>query len=166
VRLDGAFRDPWVWGQFTLAALLCGGLPWLAGQTPPGGPAGWLLHPGGPRWPGLFPLAAGLGFAAAGAAALGRNLTPATTPVADGAMIEAGAYRWVRHPIYTGVILALAGVCWLLTGWTAGLLALVVAWGYFDRKAAAEERKLVVRYPGYDAYRRRVPKLLPYRIPL
>ncbi|MBK8002650.1 MAG: isoprenylcysteine carboxylmethyltransferase family protein [Gemmatimonadetes bacterium] len=96
-----------------------------------------------------------------GFGSLGPNLTPGTEPLAAGQMVERGAYAWVRHPIYVGLSLFLAG--W--SGWTGNpatlVLTAVLSFGYFDRKAAAEERWMTTRFPGYAAYQHRVGKLWP-----
>lgn len=166
MRIRGAWRDPWVWGQFALFALVVAGLPLLGERVPEGAVLEWLFHAGGPRWPAVLPAGAGILAALLGVRALGRNLTPATTPIRDGTLVETGIYRRIRHPIYTGVILGLWGIAWGANGWRIGLLVLALSYLYFDRKAAVEEVKLALRYPGYPAYQRRVPKLLPWRMPL
>lgn len=166
MKLNGAFRDPWVWAQFVLFGAVVVGLPMLGRGAPNGGALDWLRWSAGSRWPAAVPVAAGILFAIAGVRALGRNLTPATTPVRDGTLVMAGIYRWVRHPIYTGVIFGLWGIAWAANGWRAGLATLAVAYLFFDRKSAVEEAKLVRVFPEYPAYRHRVPKLLPWRGPL
>lgn len=161
-RIRTALGDPWVWGQFLLIALVLFGIPWVATTADPAGPLGWLVAPAPvARLAGLLPLLAGAALMLLSALHLGRNLTPATTPIADGEMIERGVYAHVRHPMYAGLILVLWGTAWLGGNWRMGLLTALVALLYFDRKAAAEERKLVLRYPGYSGYMKRVPKLIP-----
>lgn len=161
--LHKAVRDPWVWGQMALIAGIIVGIPLLRALLPSDSAlASLFLH--GPRSGqilSMVPLLGGLAMAWWGARSLGPNLTPGTEPLAAGVLVERGAYRVVRHPLYVGVILLLWGAAWglsnALTGVAGGLLALL----YFDRKAAAEERWLSQRFPGYRAYRRRVPKLIP-----
>jgi protein-S-isoprenylcysteine O-methyltransferase Ste14 len=142
-------RDPWVWGQF----LLAGGLLGLAAWDP--APAG--VH----RWVGAAIALAGLGMASWGVSSLGPNLTPTVVPRSRGELVDRGAYAHARHPIYTGMIALLTGLTLTLGGWRFGLGALASTGLYFDRKAAAEERLLLARYPQYEAYRARVPKLIP-----
>lgn len=152
-----AARDPWVWGQLILIAVIGAGLPSAASHgVLPGAPAplAWRL-------PGLLLLGLGAGISLWGVRSLGSNLTPGTEPLSSGVLVETGAYRRVRHPVYLGLILLLAGWAWTLTTPWLGLIAGLVSFGYFDRKAAAEERWLVRRFPGYQAYRSRVPKLIP-----
>jgi len=161
--LNKAARDPWVWGQVGLIGLVVLGAPALAERGLAWGP------------PTLSPLAgrvagAGLGIAGAlvtlwGFRSLGPNLTPGTEPLATGQLVERGAYAHMRHPIYTGLSLFLAG--W--AGWVGTPLLMVVAgilsFGYFDRKAAAEERWMTSRFPAYREYQARVGKFLPRHRP-
>lgn len=118
----------------------------LAGRLSlPGAAAlGWLL------W------AAAVVVGAAAMLQLGRQLVPQPSPVRDGRLIRSGLYAHVRHPIYTAVLLAVAGavVHWLSV---AGIVLLVLAGVFFDRKAAHEERLLARTYDDYPGYRREVP---------
>jgi protein-S-isoprenylcysteine O-methyltransferase Ste14 len=162
MKLGNALRDPWVWGQ-GLLFLAVGALPWVAGQVAPDSFAGHLLHPATLGWRllSLVALVPGLALLWWGLVSLGPNLTPATQPLAEGRLVERGAYTVVRHPIYVGLSLTLCGAAWWLTTPVMGLLVGLVALGYFDRKAAVEERWMVARFPGYSAYRQRVGKLFP-----
>lgn len=162
MSFPGWLRDPWVWGQLILVLLVAVGLPVAVRYAPAGSGPGIVLHPVSSwRYAGLAPVITGLALLAAGAYAMGKNLTPATTPRPEGELVTGGIYRHVRHPIYLGVILVLWGLAWLQSTWLAGLLVGGISLAYFDRKAAAEERKLTARFPGYQAYRDGVPRLLP-----
>jgi protein-S-isoprenylcysteine O-methyltransferase Ste14 len=162
MRLLNAIRDPWVWGQFTLIGLVVFGIPWLAATADPAGPLAWLTgRASWARFAGVPLLLLGGLLMLLSALHLGRNLTPATTPIDGGEMVERGLYAHVRHPMYAGLILVLWGLAWTGSNWRMGLVVAVASLLYFDRKAATEERKLVVRYPGYAAYITRVPKLIP-----
>jgi protein-S-isoprenylcysteine O-methyltransferase Ste14 len=162
MKLGNSLRDPWVWGQVILIMAVCA-LPWLAGMVPPASWAGALLGPApfGVRLAALVVLLPGLTMFGWGALSLGPNLTPATQPLEEGAMVERGAYRVVRHPVYLGLSLSLWGLAWWFTTPWMGLLVAAVSFGYFDRKAAVEERWMLARFPAYSAYRQRVGKLLP-----
>jgi protein-S-isoprenylcysteine O-methyltransferase Ste14 len=83
-------------------------------------------------------------------------------PLPGSQAVEHGAYRVVRHPIYTGVVLLLAGYGLIAGAWWSGLAAGAIAFVYVDRKAAAEERHLRAIHPGYADYCARVPKLVPW----
>lgn len=92
---------------------------------------------------------------------LGRQLVPQPSPVANGRLIDTGLYGIVRHPIYTGVLLLMAGSV-LRVPSLAGLALIVASVAFFDRKSAYEEALLTRTYPAYDAYQERVRwKLVP-----
>ena len=93
-----------------------------------------------------------------GIRSLGRNLTPGTEPLAGAELITTGAYAHFRHPIYTGVVLLLAGYTLAWSNWTLGLVMGFIALQYFQAKAGAEERWLMERFPAYQAYMRHVPR--------
>ena len=104
-----------------------------------------------------------LGFllAIAGLVSLGSALTPFPRPLANARLRQSGVYRWVRHPIYGGLVFASLG--WSLS-WLSlpGLIFSVVVLLFFDRKSAFEERLLRARFPEYAGYALRVRKLLPW----
>jgi protein-S-isoprenylcysteine O-methyltransferase Ste14 len=105
--------------------------------------------------------AAGILLAAAGAISLGRNLTPLPQPKTDAALIVTGAYRLVRHPIYSGIALMALGWGLWLPGWlTIGYAILLFV--FFDVKSRREERLLEAKFPEYAEYRKRVRKLVPF----
>lgn len=91
---------------------------------------------------------------------LGTNLTPLPHPKDDSVLIQTGLYQYVRHPIYSGVLLAALG--WLLI--SPGLYVLVYSiclFLLFDIKARREEAWLVERFSSYEDYQARVRKLIP-----
>jgi protein-S-isoprenylcysteine O-methyltransferase Ste14 len=93
--------------------------------------------------------------------ALGRNLTPFPKPIEGGELVTHGPYRFVRHPIYAGLIFGTLG--WAL--FRANLLGLALAvllFIFFDLKSRREERWLCEAYPDYEAYQQRVKKLVPW----
>lgn len=103
-------------------------------------------------------LVAGLGVAAWGVRSLGPSLTPGIEPLGGAPLVTGGAYARVRHPIYLGIVLALAGYTVAWSNWTLGLVLGLAALAYFQAKARAEERWLRKRYPRYDSYMRQVPR--------
>lgn len=113
------------------------------------------------RWIGLAILAAGGLFGTWGMIALGRNLTPFPKPITGGTFVTHGPYRFVRHPIYAGLIFGTLG--WAL--FRANLLGLgltAALFIFFDLKSRREELWLCEAYPGYDLYRQKVRKLIPW----
>ncbi len=97
----------------------------------------------------------------AGFISLGRDLTPFPRPVENSRLRERGAYGLVRHPIYSGIILAAIGWSLLSLSWQ-GLVSVAVLAVFFDRKAAYEERWLALKFAAYPDYQRRVKKLIPW----
>ena len=105
--------------------------------------------------------AAGLVLLRRGVADLGGNLTPNPRPRDDGELVETGIYARVRHPIYGGLILLAVG--WgLITASPPSLVLAAALAVFFVLKARREEAWLVVRYPGYQAYRARTRRLIPW----
>ena len=158
--LHRAARDPWVWGQlalFLIVGLAAPLLPRHLGLGPLD-PIVNRLDPDRIRRFGWLPVIAGAGIALWGIRSLGRSLTPGTEPLPGAALITTGPYAYVRHPIYTGVVLLLGGYTLLWSNWTLALLVGVVALAYFDAKARTEERWLLARHPRYDSYLRQVPR--------
>jgi len=158
--LHKATRDPWVWGQLALFALIGLGAPLLPRYLSLGNLDSMLnrVDPDSIRWLGAPLIAAGLALAAWGVVSLGRSLTPGTEPLSGAPLVTSGAYALVRHPIYAGIVIGAAGYTLAWSNWTLALLAGLLARAYLNGKAKAEERWLVRRYPTYEAYMRQVPR--------
>jgi protein-S-isoprenylcysteine O-methyltransferase Ste14 len=119
------------------------------------GQADYALNRIDPAWIRVLGGALALGGAGLlvwGARSLGPGLTPGTEPLPDAPLVTSGAYAHVRHPIYAGVVLVLAGYTMAWSNWTLALVVGVVSLQYFEGKARAEERWLVERYPAYQRY--------------
>jgi protein-S-isoprenylcysteine O-methyltransferase Ste14 len=111
---------------------------------------------------GLVLLLAGAGVANAGLLSLGwRNLTALPYPRQGAELVVGGAYRWVRHPIYSGVILGALGWSLLVNNVLALALTAVLIF-FFDLKSRQEEAWLRQRYPAYATYQKQVRKLIPW----
>lgn len=91
---------------------------------------------------------------------LGRSLTPTPVPVREGELATTGIYRYMRHPIYTGVLTIVAGIVLRSGSATHAVLgAMTVA--FFTCKAVWEEGQLRETYSNYDEYAAEVPRFLP-----
>ncbi|NKQ34282.1 MAG: isoprenylcysteine carboxylmethyltransferase family protein, partial [Chloroflexi bacterium] len=79
----------------------------------------------------------------------------------DATLVEYGAYKIVRHPIYSGIILGAFGWGFLMNNLPTLALA-VVLFIFFDIKSRREENALCCKFENYGLYQQRVRKLIPY----
>jgi protein-S-isoprenylcysteine O-methyltransferase Ste14 len=115
------------------------------------------------RWLGLILVVAGVAFSLWAIAALGRHYDLELEIHRDHELVRSGPYRFVRHPVYTGLALHFAGAC-LATG-NLPLVAgtLLVTYPALYLRAKTEERLLRERFGAvYDDYARRVGMLVPF----
>ena len=127
---------------------------------------GWLGHYFLPenrpvQTAGIAFTAAGCLFAIWARLVLGANWS-GTAGVKEGhELIEKGPYRFVRHPIYTGIVVACIGTALAIGEWRCILGLIVVLLG-LALKVAQEERLMMATFPhAYPQYRRRVKALIP-----
>ena len=113
-------------------------------------------------WPGVILIAAGLGFSAWARQRLGRNWSGTVQVKQDHQLIRDGPYRFVRHPIYTGILVAFLGTAVVVGHW-CGILAVLIAFGSFLRKLTLEEHFMRETFgSAYEEYRARTAALIPY----
>lgn len=91
---------------------------------------------------------------------LGKSLTANPVPKEDGELIVSGLYSFVRHPIYTGLLVLGLGVV-LDAGYWPQILILVMLFIQLHIKANFEEYLLKQKYPGYAAYAAKTPRFFP-----
>lgn len=92
---------------------------------------------------------------------LGRNWSAVVQVKRDHELIVRGPYRWVRHPIYTGLLMAFLGTALAIGEWRA-LLAVAIVAGSFWIKLRLEERWMREQFgETYVAYMARVKALIP-----
>jgi len=105
--------------------------------------------------------AGGLGFAVWARAYLGRNWSGNVTVKVDHQLIRTGPYRWVRHPIYSGMIVAMIGTA-LDKRQVRCMIAVVLLYAGFKIKSRIEERTMMKTFgPDYDAYSRSTGAIVP-----
>ena len=115
-----------------------------------------------PFWVGGILTAVGLLFAVWARHHIGANWSGIVTIKQDHKLITSGPYAVVRHPIYTGLLLAIAGSA-LARGELRGVLALGLVWWALWRKLRLEEAWMREQFgDAYAAYSRRVPSLVPF----
>ncbi len=104
---------------------------------------------------------AGLALAIWARVILGRNWGMPMTQRLEPELITAGPYGLIRHPIYSGLLLALVGTS-LATN-LIGLGIAVILGAYFVYSARVEERNLTATFPeAYPAYQAHTKMLIPY----
>jgi protein-S-isoprenylcysteine O-methyltransferase Ste14 len=110
---------------------------------------------------GLALLFLGLGFAVWARIHIGRNWGIPMTKKEEPELVMSGPYRLVRHPIYSGILVAGAGTAIALNWFWLSVVALAaVSFGY---SATVEERSLTEQFPeAYPAYKRSTKMLLPF----
>lgn len=110
---------------------------------------------------GVIVFLSGLGLAVWARIYLGRNWGMPMTQKDEPELVTSGPYRFVRHPIYSGILLAILGTA-LATNiyW---LVALGVMGIYFVYSARVEERMLTTSFPAaYPSYRAKTKMLIPF----
>lgn len=100
-------------------------------------------------------------FSAAGLLRLGKNLTPLPYPKSGSQLVQTGIFSIVRHPIYSGAILAAFGWALFVNSWMTLVYAFLL-FIFFDIKSRREEKWLTEKFPDYPQYCRRVKKLIPF----
>ena len=116
--------------------------PWLAGA-------------------GLIAFAIGLAFAIWARVTIAGNWGTPMTQKNDPELVTSGPYRLVRHPIYSGILLAGIGTAVAIS--CAWLTAVLLIGVYFLYAAVVEERYLSEQFPAsYPAYKRSTKMLVPF----
>jgi len=110
----------------------------------------------------LVLVAGGLAFSVWARAVLGGNWSASVTLKDGHEIVRSGPYRWVRHPIYTGLIVAIAGSA-LARGEWRGIVAIAIATAALWRKLRMEERWLTEEFgQRYADYRKQTRALIPF----
>jgi protein-S-isoprenylcysteine O-methyltransferase Ste14 len=92
---------------------------------------------------------------------LGGNWGTPMSEKVDGTLVTSGPYRYVRHPIYSGLILAMVGTALAVA--TYWLVATAVVGAYFVYSATVEERTMTRLFPNtYPAYKHATHMLIPF----
>lgn len=134
-------------------------------RTEPNG--GWLFERCLPRtreafWIGALLTALGLAFASWARVHLGRNWSAMVSVKQDHELVRSGPYARVRHPIYSGLLLAILGTA-IVRGEWRGLVALLMVAAALWRKLRLEERWMAETFAeDYQRYRAHTAALIPF----
>lgn len=112
-------------------------------------------------WIGLALTFGGLAFTVWARFYLGTNWSGSVQVKADHELVRSGPYRWVRHPIYTGLLTAFLGSALALDQWL-GVLAFVIVLAGLWYKVGLEERWMIETFgDAYRDYRKHSKALIP-----
>ena len=117
---------------------------------------------GAVEWLAAILCIAGLAFCVWARATLGRNWSGTITLKEGHELIERGPYRFVRHPIYTG-LLAMFLATAITFGHLGGVVAVLLAFTSFWIKLGEEEKLMRHQFPDqYGSYQQRVKRIIPF----
>lgn len=126
---------------------------WLSDRFLPSGALG--------EWLGVFMTAAGIAVAFWARWHLGTNWSGVVTLKEGHELIRTGPYRSIRHPIYTGILLALLGTA-VTFGEVRALVAVFIVWLSFYAKARREESFLGKEFgPHFAEHKQHTGMFLP-----
>jgi protein-S-isoprenylcysteine O-methyltransferase Ste14 len=110
---------------------------------------------------GLVLFALGLAFSIWSRLTIGRNWGTPMSRKDDPELVTSGPYQLVRHPIYSGILVAGVGTAVALS-WS-WLIAVALAAVYFVYSGIIEERNMTEQFPdSYPVYRRSTKMLVPF----
>jgi protein-S-isoprenylcysteine O-methyltransferase Ste14 len=127
-------------------------------------PLDWLVvpHTSSSASIGVFLCVSGLLFAIWARVIIGRNWSGVITLKEAHELVERGPYRFVRHPIYTGILAMVAGTA-IAIGYFGGFLGLLLVFASFWLKLKREEDLMLKHFPDkYAAYQRKVKRVIPF----
>lgn len=114
------------------------------------------------RWTGALVCAAGVGLAIWARHTLGSNWSGSPTIKEGHELVETGPYRFVRHPIYTGILVAVIGTG-IGSGQAKHLFILAVSAALLWVKLKVEESLMLRQFPqAYPDYMNRTKALIPF----
>ncbi|MUP46578.1 isoprenylcysteine carboxylmethyltransferase family protein [Gramella sp. BOM4] len=91
---------------------------------------------------------------------LKRNLSPFPTPKSGGSLIRSGLYKYVRHPIYSGILIAFGSYSIYSASGFRFLVSLAL-YVLFSLKIAYEEQLLLRKFDKYREYMANTGKFIP-----
>jgi protein-S-isoprenylcysteine O-methyltransferase Ste14 len=130
---------------------------WTQNRAPPPHLGTWAL------WAGAAVSLSGMALRLWSVATLGQYFTYTVKVSPDQKVVEAGPYRLLRHPSYTGGLLVAVGIgISLRYAWAPAILGLTNLVGYLIRIAVEEKALAEGIGEPYRAYMRRTRRLVPF----
>jgi len=156
------WREPLKSQLLHRAPLLIGALLFAVPRWAPRALKARFLPPGNLPWLlGTILVAAGLGFSVWARRHLGRNWSAEVVVKEGHALVRTGPYRYLRHPIYTGLLVAFLGTAITIGEWR-GLVASLVMLVSLGIKSRAEEARMRETFPEYAQYQRESAAIVPF----
>ena len=113
-------------------------------------------------WAGALLCMTGLAVALWARVILGRNWSGVVTLKEGHELVERGPYRFVRHPIYTGILTMFFATA-LVQGHVAGFAGVLLTFASFWIKLGREEKLMLQQFPErYAAYQHRAKRIIPF----
>lgn len=91
---------------------------------------------------------------------LNKNLSPFPTPKNSAVLIQNGLYAWVRHPIYSGILLLFFGYG-IYQDSLFKIVITIILWVLFYFKTQYEELQLQLKFPKYVVYKKNTGRFFP-----
>jgi len=91
---------------------------------------------------------------------LNTNLSPFPTPKSNSQLIQTGLYKYIRHPIYTGILVMLFGYGFYVNSAFKIVITLILLILFFF-KSSYEEERLLSKYHNYIEYRKKTGRFSP-----
>lgn len=91
---------------------------------------------------------------------LSKNLSPFPSPKTNSELVQSGLYKYVRHPIYTGILISSFSFA-LATASGYRILISILLYILFIVKSEYEEKLLMQRYKEYETYKKRTGRFFP-----
>jgi protein-S-isoprenylcysteine O-methyltransferase Ste14 len=123
---------------------------------------GIIPHVAPTAWAAAVLCVIGLVLAVWARVTLGRNWSGVVTLKEGHELVERGPYRFVRHPIYTGILTMFFATA-LAQGHLSGFVGTLLMFASFWIKLRDEEKLMLQQFPErYSDYRRRAKRIIPY----
>lgn len=111
-------------------------------------------------WIGVGSLVIGAFIVIGSVLQLNVNLSPFPSPLPKSKLIVSGIYKYIRHPIYTGIFMGFIGFSIIAdSGYKLLISAILLLLFYF--KSIYEEKRLMLVFPDYDLYRQKTGRFFP-----